>query len=112
MFVFVGVFAVAWIWAALAHTWDIISPGTLPIGLHYMYIGAVSGSGFFNFLVWLPQVYPCSYKKEHNPILLLPSTTYELYSAPFEKDENDENNLYRKFEDGFSEGHSIKPNTE
>jgi len=53
MLAFVGVFTIAWIWPALAMTWDFLSPGTLPIGLHYMDVGAISGSGFFNFLVWI-----------------------------------------------------------
>jgi len=72
MFVFVGVFGIAWIWPALAITWDMISPGTLPLGLHYMDIGAISGSGFFNFLVWLPELCPCT--QEHD-ISLNSSTT-------------------------------------
>jgi len=52
MFSFVGLFAIAWIWPALASLWNYIAPGTLPLPLHYLDVAAVSGSGFFNFLVW------------------------------------------------------------
>jgi len=49
MFSFVGLFAIAWIWPALASLWNYIAPGTLPLPLHYLDVAAVSGSGFFNF---------------------------------------------------------------
>jgi len=53
MISFVGVFSVAWIWPAFAAAWDYISPGTLPDIFHYMDVGVVCGSGFFNFVVWI-----------------------------------------------------------
>jgi len=53
MLAFVGVFTIVWIWPTLATTWSFISPETLPLGLHYMDVGAICGSGFFNFLVWI-----------------------------------------------------------
>jgi len=53
MLAFVSVFLAAWIWPALAATWDFISPGTLPLPLHFMDVGAICGSGFFNFCVWI-----------------------------------------------------------
>jgi len=53
MLSFVGVFLVAWIWPFLALIWDFASPGTLPLPLHFMDVGAMCGSGFFNFCVWI-----------------------------------------------------------
>jgi len=87
MFVFAGVFAIAWIWPAIAMTWDFISAETLPKGLQYMNVGVKSGSGLFNFIVWLPQACPsdlCNPKKRDNSDLK--STTYQMYSAPFDED--------------------------
>jgi len=53
MFAFVGVFIVCWFWPGLATMWGFISPDTLPRTLHYFDVGAVSGSGFCNFIVWI-----------------------------------------------------------
>jgi len=75
MFVFVGVFLIVWFWPALALTWDLISPGTLPLALHYMDIGAISGNGFFNFVVWIPDICPCI--KEHDISLNSTTEDYE-----------------------------------
>jgi len=67
MIIFVGVYVCAWFWAALAMTWEFIAPGTFPVALHYMDVGAISGSGFFNFVCWLPQIFPKKPDSSINP---------------------------------------------
>jgi len=53
MFAFVCIFMFCWFWPGLATMWGFISPETFPPNLHYMDVGAVSGSGFCNFIVWI-----------------------------------------------------------
>jgi len=77
MLVFVGVFLFTWIWPSIALAWDFISHETMPVELHYMDVGAISGSGLFNFLVWIPQVCPCLLERN----VSINSTNDERYSA-------------------------------
>jgi len=53
MFAFVGVYIICWFWPGFNATWLFISPTTCPDALRYLEVGAVSGSGFCNFMVWI-----------------------------------------------------------